>query len=62
MNTVTSKDGTTIAFDRLGDGPPVILVGGAFSYRAFPQLAELAELLADRFTVRRTAHRGGAAS
>ena len=24
MNTVTSSDGTTIAFDRLGDGPPVI--------------------------------------
>ena len=28
MNQVTSKDGTTIAFDRLGDGPPVILVSG----------------------------------
>lgn len=51
MHTVTSKDGTIIAFDRLGQGPAVILVGGAFSYRAFPQLAELAELLSDRFTV-----------
>ena len=28
MDNVTSKDGTTIAFDRLGDGPPVILVSG----------------------------------
>ena len=28
LNKVTSKDGTTIAFDRLGDGPPVILVSG----------------------------------
>lgn len=28
METVTSKDGTTIAFDRLGDGPPVVLVCG----------------------------------
>ena len=28
MDNVTSKDGTTIAFDRLGDGPPVVLVSG----------------------------------
>ena len=26
METVTSRDGTTIAFDRLGEGPPVVLV------------------------------------
>lgn len=30
---VTSEDGTRIAFDRTGDGPPVILVGGALSDR-----------------------------
>ena len=51
MNTVRSKDGTTIAFDRSGDGPAVILVGGAFSYRAFGKMVELAELLAKDFTV-----------
>ncbi len=28
MEYVTSRDGTTIAFDRLGDGPPVVLVCG----------------------------------
>jgi pimeloyl-ACP methyl ester carboxylesterase len=28
METVTSKDGTTIAFDRMGQGPPVVLVCG----------------------------------
>ena len=28
METVTSKDGTTLAFDRLGQGPPVVLVCG----------------------------------
>ena len=28
MEKVRSKDGTTIAFDRLGDGPAVIVVGG----------------------------------
>ena len=49
MNEVTSKDGTTIAFDRLGDGPPVILVCGAATDRMAN--APLAELLAEHFTV-----------
>jgi pimeloyl-ACP methyl ester carboxylesterase len=30
----TSRDGTLIAFERLGDGQPVILVGGALQGRA----------------------------
>ena len=29
METVTSKDGTTIAYDRVGDGPALVLVSGA---------------------------------
>jgi len=49
--TVNSKDGTTIAFDRLGAGPPVILVGGAFSERKYKGMLQLADLLASRFTV-----------
>jgi pimeloyl-ACP methyl ester carboxylesterase len=49
MNTVTSKDGTTIAFDRLGEGQPVILVGGGPNDRSAN--APLAALLAPRFTV-----------
>lgn len=49
MNTVKSADGTTIAYDRYGDGPPLVLVGGALSDRmAFKTLAEV---LAERFTV-----------
>jgi pimeloyl-ACP methyl ester carboxylesterase len=52
MNTVTSKDGTSIAFDRTGEGPAIVLVGGAFQCRAFdPRTAHLAELLAPNFTV-----------
>jgi pimeloyl-ACP methyl ester carboxylesterase len=52
MNTVISKDSTTIAFDRSGQGPAVILVGGAFQYRAIdPRTAQLAELLSEHFTV-----------
>jgi pimeloyl-ACP methyl ester carboxylesterase len=50
MKTVTSKDGTTIAFDQWGEGPTVILVDGALQYRAFDQgMAQLAELLAPHF-------------
>ncbi|HET9906249.1 MAG TPA: alpha/beta hydrolase, partial [Anaerolineales bacterium] len=52
MKTVTSKDGTTIAFDQCGAGPTVILVDGALQYRAFDQgMTELADLLAKDFTV-----------
>src|SRR5215471_12236191 len=52
MNQVISKDGTIIAFDRSGKGPAVILVGGAFQYRAIdPRTAQLAALLAQHFTV-----------
>jgi pimeloyl-ACP methyl ester carboxylesterase len=46
-----SKDGTAIAFDRIGDGPPVILVQGALCYRAFGSSRPLAKLLAQHFTV-----------
>ena len=52
MSQVTSKDGTVIAYDRLGQGPALILVGGAFQYRAIdPQTTQLAALLAEHFTV-----------
>jgi pimeloyl-ACP methyl ester carboxylesterase len=51
METVTSKDGSRIAYDRLGSGPVVILVGGALGYRRFKKMEELAGLLAERCTV-----------
>lgn len=52
MQTVTSKDGTTIAFDQSGTGPAVILVAGNLQYRAFDQgLAHLQALLSAQFTV-----------
>ena len=49
MDTTTSKDGTTIGFDRLGDGPPVVLVSGGSVDRM--DNASLAEALAGAFTV-----------
>jgi pimeloyl-ACP methyl ester carboxylesterase len=52
MKTVTSKDGTIIAYDQSGKGPVVILIDGALQYRAFDQgMAQLADLLAPHFTV-----------
>jgi pimeloyl-ACP methyl ester carboxylesterase len=49
MEHVISPDGTTIAFDRLGAGPPLILVGGATCDRAITR--STAEALARSFTV-----------
>jgi pimeloyl-ACP methyl ester carboxylesterase len=51
MSAVRSEDGTTIVYDRAGTGPPLILVGGAFSYRRWKGFVQLAELLSGRFTV-----------
>jgi pimeloyl-ACP methyl ester carboxylesterase len=51
MQSVISKDGTTIAYDKIGRGPAVILVAGAFSYRKYPGSVQLADLLAKHFTV-----------
>ncbi len=48
MDKVTSKDGTEIAFERQGDGPPVVLIGGAFNDRH--TWAELAVALSPEFT------------
>lgn len=51
MHTVTSRDGTTLAYDRYGAGPPVILVGGALSHRKLKPTEQLSELLSERLTV-----------
>jgi pimeloyl-ACP methyl ester carboxylesterase len=49
MNQVTSRDGTTIAFDQSGKGPAIILVVGAFNDRATG--APLAQFLERHFTM-----------
>ncbi len=51
MSTVTSKDGTRIAYTAKGKGPAIILVNGATAYPALdPSLAVLGDLLKDQFT------------
>lgn len=49
MTKITSKDGTQIAFDQTGQGPAVILVGGALQTRMGN--AGLAALLEPHFSV-----------
>lgn len=56
METVTSKDGTTIAFERLGSGPPVVLVCGGSVDRTAD--AAIAQELASDFTVLNYDRRG----
>jgi pimeloyl-ACP methyl ester carboxylesterase len=51
MHQVISKDGTRIAYDRLGAGPALILIDGALCSRAFGPMPKLAPLLAEHFTV-----------
>jgi len=48
---ITSADGTTIAYERTGGGPALILVDGAMCHRAAGPMRPLAALLRSRFTV-----------
>jgi pimeloyl-ACP methyl ester carboxylesterase len=49
--SVRSADGTLIAFERVGSGPPVVMVDPAGGYSEFDNIRGLGALLADRFTV-----------
>jgi pimeloyl-ACP methyl ester carboxylesterase len=49
--SVTSGDGTTIAFERSGSGPALVLVDPAGGYREVGPMRSLAALLARQFTV-----------
>ncbi|MCA0454397.1 MAG: alpha/beta hydrolase [Chloroflexi bacterium] len=61
MEKVISKDGTSIAFDKSGSGPALVLVGGAFEQRAMESdTSKLAvyPLLTENFTVYHYDRRG----
>ncbi|SEC47345.1 Alpha/beta hydrolase family protein [Streptomyces sp. 2131.1] len=60
MDTILSGDGTSIAYRRRGEGPPVVLVGGALSTSESEE--PLARLLASRFEVVTYDRRGRGAS
>jgi pimeloyl-ACP methyl ester carboxylesterase len=56
MDFVTSRDGTTMGYDKLGAGPPVVLVSGGSVDRS--DHAPLAGALSDAFTVYNYDRRG----
>ncbi|WP_258725433.1 alpha/beta fold hydrolase [Cellulomonas sp. NS3] len=60
--TVRSADGTVIAYDRTGEGPPVVLVEPALHDRTLSAFDGLAPLLAPHLTVVRYDRRGRGAS
>ncbi len=49
VETVTSTDGTPIAYEKSGSGPPVVIVGGGLNDRAM--FNPLASIMSERFTV-----------
>lgn len=51
MSTVTSRDGTKIAYTKAGQGPALIFVDGALCYREFGMSKSFCEQLAQNFTV-----------
>ena len=58
METVTSADGTTIAFERTGSGPPLVLVhGGTLDHRSW-DLSDVRSTLAEHSTVYAIDRRG----
>ena len=51
MNTISSADGTKIAYDREGTGPALILIDAAMNTRSSGAKPELVSLLSRHFTV-----------
>jgi pimeloyl-ACP methyl ester carboxylesterase len=51
MNTITSSDGTTIAYDVAGSGPTAVIVDGALTTRSSGSKPELVRLLSQHLTV-----------
>src|SRR6266567_9061056 len=62
IGRVTSSDGTSIAYERVGTGPAVILVDAAGNFRGFSPMPQLAEALLQHFTAFTYDRRGKGAS
>lgn len=59
MNTVKSKDGTTLAYDVYGKGAPVIFITGAICSRNFFPVKADAKIFAKEFSLYNYDRRGG---
>jgi pimeloyl-ACP methyl ester carboxylesterase len=51
VDKTISKDGTRIAFDKVGSGPALVLVDGGLCWRGFGPMPALVRRLASHFTV-----------
>ncbi len=51
MKTIDSQDGTRLAYDVYGSGPPLVYVTGATCFRSFMPIVSDAKTLAKAFTV-----------
>jgi pimeloyl-ACP methyl ester carboxylesterase len=51
MKTTQSKDGTSLAYDVYGTGPPLIYITGASCFRSFMPVVQDAKAFAKEFTV-----------
>ena len=60
QGSVISRDGTRIAFTRVGQGPALIVVDAALCYREMGNGKELARLLSPRFSIYLYDRRGAA--
>ncbi len=58
MKTTRSKDGTTLAYDVYGSGPPLIYITGASCFRSFMPIVQDAKAFAKEFTVYNYDRRG----
>jgi pimeloyl-ACP methyl ester carboxylesterase len=58
MKTVQSNDGTTLAYDIYGSGPPLIYITGASCFRNFMPVVQDAKAFAKEFTVYNYDRRG----
>jgi pimeloyl-ACP methyl ester carboxylesterase len=58
VKTTRSRDGTTIAYDVAGSGPPLIYITGASCFRRFLPVAQDAKAFASAFTVYNYDRRG----
>lgn len=58
MQTTRSKDGTSIAYDVRGSGPPLIYITGASCFRSFMPIVQDVKVFAKEFTVYNYDRRG----
>lgn len=58
MNYVRSKDGTKLAYNKTGAGPPLIYITGASCFRSFSPILKAVKVFSQHFTVYNYDRRG----